>query len=81
MLEQFQDLLVRILLLAALVSFVSMADPCGWEGERRLGSVLGSRDWTVHDPSSVPHPQTSPFSLPTGLPAPHWLFKPLSPLQ
>lgn len=69
-LEQFEDLLVRILLLAALVSFVSGApsysirQPVG--GENQAGAVLrapGSGHRAVLSAAGIPGPLPTPALL------------------
>ena len=65
-LEQFEDLLVRILLLAALVSFVSSPFPrhqAAWPGER-VQAVLrgpGSEPQAVLSAVGIPGPLSIPF--------------------
>ncbi|XP_037588607.1 sarcoplasmic/endoplasmic reticulum calcium ATPase 3-like [Cebus imitator] len=64
-LEQFQDLLVRILLLAALVSFVSTALPAIlWSGVAWRESQAGQRSET-QEPSRVLHTVGVPGWLPS----------------
>ena len=59
-LEQFEDLLVRILLLAALVSFVSSPFPrhqAAWAGERVQAVLSGPGSEPQGYPLSCGHPR------------------------